>query len=618
MIIVGEAAAKLERFDRVFQEKLPRLEEFQGLQKFYKNVVVKEIKEGAPGARTLTIDEIFAAPEHIEVLHGGHILNDIDAIISDRRYELLYLKNEVGGDFYTRALTEKILIACEFGEFAKTEAAFDPLVKIKDWEDKSLQILAKRLYAAARRDIERFYYQKESGAGGEIVWLFQKSVMALFLASYPRNLIRQFSPKGCGLYFNDFLSTLRELLSHREYQRYLLYHEKDLPPYVVELVHAVQSLVFSLYTLAPGRSEIGIVLHDLVDQKEAGRDFSKDHLAEYLKQSYERLVMRLLEHPSGPLFKAFDLLREEKRPNFDPWMLGNLPERQIDLLLGEKEISIIRVPAPIVQEEIKRASISEEFLTFLTVATSHAQTVLYIDFQDRTSWSEHARVRSIEGVSHEALFSDSFIYINLAKDTDFYNQAGIYQDLNDSQEFLSQLTAHLKDEGTGYYFPPEIHRHLFPHFLEKLIVDIDEHFFQNKKSLDLRQRLDFIELVYHFIALKIIEICRPDFITLTSKDGLDVGATSELGLVALIHYGKNNDWQTRDFERLRTTLLAPTLLFRERAVHADRFARLYDIIGTLDANKGYFKAFQGLYKNETLNLKIVKILPLIDKEESGA
>lgn len=614
MSIISQASSKLEHFDRLFKEKIPRLEEFQGLKDFYKNVVVRE-SPGLVSEKIFDLEKELPMSDEIPLSGSAHVLDDTELVRKDHRYELFYLKNEAGDNFYTTALARKLILACDFGSYSEGPYLDDPLIKIKDWEDKSLQILARRLYSAARKELERFYTSSREHKGVEVIILFQKAVMALFLAANPRNLIRKDSPKGCSLYFNDFLKALREILSHRDYQRYLLYETKDSAHYLKDLVDAISSLIFSLYTLAPGRSEIGHVLHDLVEEE---GELATDDLAEYLKSSYERLSERLEKHPSGPVFKVYDLLMEDEKLPFDPWMLGNLPENQAELMLREKKITLIRVAAPVVQEEIDKSTVSEEFLTFLKAVSQHNQSLLCIDFQDRTSWCEHARVKTLEGVSKEALFSDAFIYVNLAKDTDFYNQLGLYRELSDANEFLRQFLIHLSEEGSGYYFPPEIRRVLFPQFIEKVVAAAYEIFFPKKKRMTLRERLDFIEIVYQLIILKIVEAVHPDFLTLTSKDALDIGATSELGLLSLIHYGRKRAWKASEVDHLRTTLFAPTLLLRERAVLPERFARLYDVLATLEAHAGYFDRLSGLFKGETLDIVIHSILPLIDKEGSSA
>lgn len=620
MLLVGEAAAKLERFDKLFQRKIPRLEELQGLQDFYKKVVVRPAEGSSTKASKSAREVLTAQSETIEVVEGAHQLDDIDLVKRDHRYELFYMYNEHGEDFYTDKLVERLKLGCDFGEYAKQPYLDDPLIRLPDLEDKCLQVLSGRIYRLARADIARFYKASAAFKDNALVRLFHTAVMALMLATNSNNLIRKFSPKGCGRYFSDFLHAVRALIIHRDYVRMLRYPVKENLPFFNELTRAVSTLLFSIYTIAPYHDEIDKEIESLVLSDTVPAD---EQLSLYLKRSFERLRMRIAAHPSGPLFKTLDLLREEERAAYDPWMQGNIPDCEASLLLGEKEISLLRIPAPIVQKEIEQAVISEEFITFLNTCSAHVQTLLYIDFQDRTSWVEHARTRALEGLSREALFSDTLIYINLAKESDFYNQIGLYRELSDADEFLRHFFTHLSDESTGYYFPAAIKTALLPHFIEQLLGEVHEHFFQSKARLTLKERLDLIDLVHQFVTLKIIEIVRPDFISLSSKDSLDVTAIAEIGFLALVEHGKSakgdkrarrsQEGQPFDHRALRTLLFGPTLLLRERTIHPEQFARLYEVLSLLEQKSGYYRALATLFKPETLTLKIIALRPSQDQ-----
>lgn len=601
MVLVGEATSKLERFDSLFKEKIPKLSEYKDLKNFYKRVTVRSkepIEEEG-------LEEDLLTEERIEEVEGVHLLNDLEAIKRDRIYELFYLKNEASLDFFTEALSRNIKVACDFGEFAKEYTGEDPLVQIKNWEDKGLQLMAKNMLAQVKNELENYYKEASRFREVEEVALFQRAVFALMLAANPRNLIRQFSSKGCYQYFSDFLLFMRELLVHREFTRYLLYRSPSAPPIFSSLSKVVSSLIFLLYTTGPDRKEIGQVISELSEKKLT----KEERLSSFLGESYALLKKMLEKHPSGPLFKALDLIREETKPSFDPLMLGNLPEKLGTFYLEEKERELLRIPAPIIQERIDKAVVSDEFRSFLFKCSEKGLKLLYVDFQDRTSWHEHGRVKAIESLSHEAQYSGCFSYVNLAKDTDFYNQLGLYRDLSESSEFIRVLYLQLSDESTGYHFSTALKKALFPDFMEKIVGKIWEEFFDKKEQLSLHERLDFIELSYHFITLKIIEIEKPDFITLTSKDGLDIGSTSAVEFLSLIKMGSKEKFKSGDFEDLRTILFAPTLLQRERVIHSERFQRLIEMIQLLENSPGFLRAFSSLFDKKTLELKLISLLP---------
>jgi hypothetical protein len=598
MVLVGEAASKLEKFDLLFKDRIPKLSEFKDLQNFYKRIVVRQTSE----IPEELLEEILPQAESVEELQGVHLLNDIDTIKRDHVYELFFMKNEADLDFYTDVLSKNLKMACDFGEYAKEYSGDDPLVQIKNWEDKGVQVLAKEVLSQTHHELGKLFQAMGPHLEEEMVSLLKRALLALMLAANPRNLLRQYSPKGCFLYFADFQNFFRELLHNREYIHYLLYASPMQLPFSTQLTKVISSMIYQIYTTGPDRSEIASVISQL-----AGKSKSKEKLSDFLRTSYESLKKVLENHPNGPLFKALDLLRDENKPSYDPWMMGNLPEKVAVLSMGEKKMSLLRIPAPITQERIERAVITDEFRAFLTAMVQKGQKLLYVDFQDRTSWSEHSRVKALEAISKEANFSDCFTYVNLAKDTDFYNQLSLYRDLADSNEFIQNFFLQLSDESTGYHFPTHIRKALFPIFVEKLLGNIWDHFFDKKAELNLRERLDFIEITYQLISLKIIELEKPDFVTLTSKDGLDIGSTSLVGLLATIGFGTKYQWPENSFSELRTHLFAPTLQQRERVVHSDRFSRFVELISYYEKKEGFLKHFSALFDHNTLTMEILSL-----------
>lgn len=596
MVLVGEASAKLARMDLLFKDKLPKLAEFKELQSFYKNVVVKSESE-IPSEMLLGI---MPAEEVVEEVGGVHILNNIDVILQDKAYELFYMKNEAEADFYTDALARNLKVSCDFGKYAKEYSGDDPLVQIKNWQDKAVQVMAKEVIGAVHKQLESLFREMGPNKELELVSLLKRSLLALMLSSNPRNLLRQYSPKGCYLYFSDFQQFLRELLTNREYTHYSLYASPLEQPFSKQLSSIIGAMIFQIYTTGPDRKEMVDVISELT--KDGGKS---DSLSEFLMASAKALNKVLENHPNGPLFKTLDLLREEKIPAYDPWLLGNFPEKVSELLIDEKKCTLLRLPPPITQENISRATVTEEFRTFLSTLSQKGLKLLYIDFQDRTSWNEHSRVKAIEALSKEALFSDVFTYVNMTKETDFYRQESLYHNLSDSSEFVRQLYLNLSDESCGFYFSPKLKKELFPIFTEKLLGRVWESFFDKKSELSREERLKFIEITYLLLTLKIIEIEEPNFVTLTSKDGLDIGSASLIELIAMIGCGTKHKWKKGDFDLLSCHLLSPTLLFRERSLHEEPLNRMVETIALLEAHQGFFQEFSSLYHKPTLKTEIV-------------
>lgn len=610
MVLVGEAAKKMDRFGSLFKQRVTDFEEYRQLQHFYRNHVIKEsFKEFAEAPLALSkeeelkqeedeLKELLGEAEAIEEIGGVHILNDLDVIKRDHLYELFYLKNEAGHRFYTYELARNIKLACDFGEFSKEYFGDDPLLQIKNWEDKGLHLLAIRLLKACRPQMNAFYKEAMRYKDMELVALLHKALMSLMLAANPRNLIRQFSLKGCYRYFNDFLFFLRSAINNREFQKFLVYSVPTGKPIFQNLYDLVHLLCHHLYTIGPDREELKQALKHLVERIEPKKGKT---LSEVLHHSNHALADALKKHPSGPLFKALDIVREEEEEQFfDPLMQGNIPGKGWALQKKGNQIFFIRMPCPIIQELVNKAYVIEEYKAFLRGLTSD-ERLLVINFQDRTSWKEHARSIAIEEIGHQAEFSGGLSVVTIAKDTDFYNQTGAYQELNGANEFIHQFTEHLSDVNTGYAFTADLKKELFPTFVGGLLKLIHETFFGNRKTLSFVERLDFIELAYYFIVLKLIELTHPSHVAFTSKDGLDIEGTSSVGLIALLSIAHHKRWSNEEVEELNAILFGPTLMMRERVVHPERFDRLHTMVRLLEGKNSDLKAFIGLFKKETLD-----------------
>lgn len=604
MVLVGEAAKNLDTIGNLFKERVADFEEYRQLQSFYRNRVIKESfhefakipiaktkAEVAPELQEAEEELQAMLGEEVEETTGVHILNDLDVIKKDHLYELFYLKNEAGHNFYTFELARNIKLACDFGEFTGEYFGDDPLLQVKNWEDKQLHLLANDLLTRCGAKIEKFYGEAMKHKGMDVVVSLHNALMALMLAANPRNLIRQFALKGSHLYFHDFLFFLRETLHNREYQKFLIYAPPAGQPFFKELLDLAELLCSHLYTSTADMSEVRTAIEHITTK---GKHKKGETLSEHLVEANHALGEALNKHPSGPVFKAVDIVREEQNHQFDPLLQGNLPAREWTLKWQEQEVPSFRLPCPTVQHLINHAEVSEEFKTFLGSLGGKEQVLLF-NYQDRTSWKEHARCAALEELSRQAEFASHLSVVTLAADTEFYHQAKAYQELDEAPAFIDHFQDHLADEATGYYFAASLKKELFPTWIHALLKQVHHTFFGNKRTLSFVERLDFIELTYHFIELKIITLIKPNYLYFTSKDGLDATATASLGLRLLIETSKGKKWSEQELNALDTWLFAPTLMQRERAIHPERFERLVSMLRLLESKGDYMKAFAALF-----------------------
>lgn len=611
MVLVGEAARKLEKFHKVFQDKIPKLAEYKQLQSFYRDRIAHEtFKEFTNLEIPLSEDEKweqemedFLSSEQVEEQEGVHILNDVEVVKNDHLYELFYMKNEAGHHFYTHDLARNLKLACEFGKYAENYFGDDPLLQIKNWEDKSLQVLAKKILKASKMPLDRYFKHALKYREVPLVAILQKALFALMMAANSKNLIRQFSVKGCGLYFQDFHNFLKEALSSVEYRQFL-YSPPTTTPFFADMMSLIHSLSWNFITLGPGKEELRVAVNEMTKRSNPAKT---KKLSTFLAQSQDSIAEVLSEHPNGPLFKALDLIREDDESRqFDPFALNMLPGPEVILKMGDKEVNLLRMPSPTAQEFIDQASVNDLFKDYLHAALSQKGSfyLLMFNLQDKTSWKEHARCKVLEELARSAEFHDLFTVVTLAKDTEFYNQMGPYHELSFASDFIEQFKDHLGDETTGYFFPPHLKKELFTSFIPELLQTVHEVFFSAKEELKLNERLDFIELIYHFIELKIVEMENPTHFTLTSKDGLDVTGTSTVGLIALLGTLQGKSWSEEELSTINLILFGQTLINRERAVHKERVDRLIDMVKVLEESPNQISKLKGLFKPQVLAAEI--------------
>src|SRR5207249_4042124 len=97
-----------------------------------------------------------------------------------------------------------------------------------------------------------------------------------------------------------------------------------------------------------------------------------------------------------------------------------------------------------------------------------------------------------------------------------------YNTENVAETFIKQFYDQLIDENCGYFFPVAIKKPLVRDFIKPALQAVHRLFFSSKNVLTRDERLDFIEIFYLFLELKIIELSKPDLVGLCCKDGLDI------------------------------------------------------------------------------------------------
>ena len=191
----------------------------------------------------------------------------------------------------------------------------------------------------------------------------------------------------------------------------------------------------------------------------------------------------------------------------------------------------------------------------------------------------------IENVQKVTEFMNTLMVVTLPKNTDFYFQSGTYVEWDDAGEFMKQLKEQLATgEQCGFYFPPEAEAEKLLAFTDKAMKVIHTVFFGGKGMLTHKNRLDFIEIFYLLLTLKLMEDFKPDSFSFTCKDAVDTGAVASVELYAFMRLmNDSTKFSKEEANFLLWILYAPALMNRERAVDPTRFNRMESALAAIHA-----------------------------------
>ena len=317
----------------------------------------------------------------------------------------------------------------------------------------------------------------------------------------------------------------------------------------------------------------------------------------------------LKQFPNGPLVKLAEDLEALGSENlaFDPLMLDNIPQKLFDILENDKKIEVLHLPCPTHQDQISKAVVIDEFLGFLRELSDEKGKYLLINLQDTTSLREQARSKALVDLQKRAEFNSVLTVITLSKSSSFYNQIDEYAYLSASDQFIYKLKELLlSKEDKGFFLPTNYHNKRFEDFIDTSCDFILETFFFGKKDLSKQERKDFIELFYHFLILKIIEIEQPEFLSFTCKDAVDVGSSLSASFFSFIKLLSAPSWNDADIDFLLYVIYEPALLIRRRAIEPETLIRHLSCMALFESHiKGLKKGMRKLYSSDFLgSLKV--------------
>lgn len=640
MVLVGEAAKKLDKYTELFHhlhhKSVTELKEYRQLQEFYLSKIARRIDDGLLGKWILGLSLGKQQPFTMPILKGKppvvtekkereetqHFFIDLEMVKKDTEYELFFIRKEDGTRFFSPRLLRNIKLVSDFGDYFGVAKEGDPLVQLNRWLDRVFNLSARNILKAISPKIEGYFHGHHKVKDHEVVEALNKAMMALMLSSHPNNLLRHDPVKSCTQYFFDFQNFLREALHTRTYQKWAAYPPKP-DTLASELFIFLQVLGNAIYSSLSGLDDMISIIHILLT--EAIEKVSPEHKEQVLlthmmwnrfAADYAAMEKMLKKHPNGPLMKVLNILEEHEYHYFDPLMQHNIPSKLYGLNLNDQRIENIRFGAPVNQEFINKAVVTEEFKSFLRDSNRplNENKHLYINLEDRTSWREHARCAALEDLQKNPEVEGALTVVTLAIDTEFYHQLAPYHDVNHAETFIEGFKEHLKGEGSGFYFPSTINQEDLFDFIDKGIEAVHRIFFSSKNVLLREHRLDFIEIFYLFLQLKFIDMVSPNSFSLSCKDGIDIGIPFSAEMFFLLKMMNNPEWNEHDIDFFNCMLYGPSILIRERLLLPERFNRMLNAIKAMEnAQHEYGKdnfgkvvqeGFFGLFNKPILESKL--------------
>lgn len=615
MILAGEAAQKVDRFTSIFKGiHVTDLKEYQDLQKFYLTKIMSRFQKVLESEEAWEAEwKIAAEAEQMDVERKG--LRDLETVRRDRQYELFNIKKEDGGPFFNRNLLRHIRLIGEFDETVSSTEEEDPLLKIKMIQDRDLHQSAKEILHLAEPFIADFYKGAMKQIDREFVAGMHNSLMALMLAANGRNLLQNTTGKSCLSYYFDFHYFLRQALKSPDYKNFIDQPRDELDNFSRALLNLSHALCCFFFSRIGTREEAIGYIHYLIG-KQKPEETLHEPLAFWtnILDDDENMRALLKKFPSGPILKTLDLFREhEEREGFDPLNHENMPSHLYLISDDKVHITALRIPTPTHQEYINQADPVEEFEGFIRYLASKKQKHLLFNLQDRTAWIEYHRASCLEKLQKEAEFSDHLFVISLPKHTDFYLQAADYQNIDDADAFLEILKDQFFSfEEAGFYFPASMRNQELQQFVNDIIPKIHRYFFGDKMMLNRKNRLDFIEIFYHFLALKVIDLIEPDSISFTCKDAIDVGGAMGASFYAFLRMAVDaSPFTKKEKDNLLWMFYTPALTIRDRLIDIQTFNRAVSALAhmhdEIDAKREeVLSAFNGFYSRPLLtSLKVV-------------
>lgn len=597
MLVVGEAAKKIDHYTTLFNQQhlggATKLTEYRQLQDFYNKKISRRVDESLLGKWLLALTK-NAFKEHqekyvkgMQALDTKHLFVDLDLVKQDKDYELFFIRKEDGTRFFSPRIIKNIKLISDFGAQIAGFKEKTLFIDQRVFEDRYICEIAHQILKKVEPVLNKYIHQILQDKGGECAGLLNQTIIALLLSANPMRQIGNGSTKSCFHYFSDFQHFLREVLLSREYQKILAYPDEEKIVSHLAISSIVNGFVRAIYEGHHSYKELDSYENYLFE--EARKEISDEHLknarlkgglGSYLASDGLALRKLLKGYPNESVEKILENLEEGLIQEFDPWMQKNVPVKLFTLYEREKKTNWIVTSSPTIQENIRTANINEEFKAYLRTCEKEGEKLLLLNYQDRTSWKEHARANALEGLQDQ--FDSTVTVVTIPKETEFYWQEVPYAEDHQASIFKEHYIEHLIDNHSGLYLPDKVRAVVNREWFEGVFDAIHHLFFVNRNVLSKESRQQFIDIFDLFLEHKLIEIAQPDKVFAICKDGMDTSTATSALFVAFQFLMDREDISEEERMFLKEALFLPALLGRHRAIMQERLDRFLGALQVLE------------------------------------
>lgn len=532
--------------------------------------------------------------------HTSGLQNLVD-IKKDENYELLYIKDNLEGDFFSNHLVS--ILKKQEKKLLKASLD-DPFIQISVWNDIQKQKFANNLLQSSHESIVNFYKISLKNLDKQVVNVTHKSLMALLLAKNTRNLLGSLSTKSCTKYLQDFMFFFRQALIEKSCCK------ENGDPVLNVTFNLLDNLSEKLFVQQCFYDDIHVFLEDKISS------FKNSENADHIKKIsylfldiYEKLDTFIKKFPNGPLFKAIDVVISEEKLLFDPFQLGFLPNNEGMLYIRNNQpIKVSRLATPIIQASLQNLKISEEFMNFLEVSSLKLnEKILFIQLENRNNIKSKSRTKLFEELSERAEFFNNFYTVTIPDSRDFLNYFENKHSTSNIDEFTQILYLEITGSDSFYFISQFMEKDVCNSVLE-IFEKIKVVFFDTKKSFFKSDKLFFLDIFSSILILKSIETSNPSLLLFSSKDGLDNALSSWFFLELLIKILSDKEKIQEAFvQRFLIELLAPTLLMRDRLLFSGKIEILGKLLNVASKKtKSLIDKLAPLFCTDIQNWKIKK------------